>query len=106
MRFPVAVIRDHNCLTLDHALAPQGMSITSAVLLVSLVHESTVTIIVFGLLEALVGELSDLWHLSMRVLREPFARLASLFGLMGAPSDAPSTCSERSRAGLDRGEGA
>jgi len=41
-----------------------------------LVRESTVTIIVFGLLGALAS------YLSMRVLREPYARLARLFGLM------------------------
>jgi iron complex transport system permease protein len=41
-----------------------------------LVRESTVTIVVFGLLGALAT------YLSMRVLKEPYARLARLFALM------------------------
>jgi hypothetical protein len=41
-----------------------------------LVRESTVTIIVFGLLGALAS------YLSIQVLREPYARLAQLFALM------------------------
>ena len=41
-----------------------------------LMRESTVTIIVFGLLGALAS------HLSMRALKEPYARLARLFAVM------------------------
>ena len=41
-----------------------------------LVRESTVTIVVFGLLGALAS------YLSMQVLQEPYARLARLFALM------------------------